>query len=91
MFYRQSREFNNFLQSHDSITRINYFRVLALASIDILLTLPFGTAQLTLIVKESISENALTFYPGWKADHVHWKPQSVAYELQAEEGASVLA
>ena len=50
IFYRQNRDVNDFLRSNSSVSRINYFRLLALASIDTLLTLPLGivtTRQMT--------------------------------------------
>ncbi|VDB95527.1 unnamed protein product [Peniophora sp. CBMAI 1063] len=46
VFYRHSREIDQFLQSNNSVSRPNYFRILALASIDVLLTLPFGIATI---------------------------------------------
>ena len=50
VFYRQGRDTNHFLNSNGSVSRTNYLRVLAVASIDILLTLPTGVTNLVLVV-----------------------------------------
>ncbi|VDB95529.1 unnamed protein product [Peniophora sp. CBMAI 1063] len=57
MFHRHSRDIDHFLQSNNSVSRTNYFRILALASIDILLTLPFGVATMVLAVKATLLAN----------------------------------
>ncbi|VDC00590.1 unnamed protein product [Peniophora sp. CBMAI 1063] len=81
IFYRQGRDIDHFLRSNDSISRTNYFRVLALASIDILLTLPIGIAAIVLTVKDSMSQvGFLVLYFGWTHDHSNWGPESFSYE-----------
>ncbi|KZV64174.1 STE3-domain-containing protein [Peniophora sp. CONT] len=64
--YRQSRDINRFLNSNNSVTRTNYIRILALASIDILLTLPIGIVSLALNVTGSlgVTSNVVIFYFG---------------------------
>ncbi|VDB95779.1 unnamed protein product [Peniophora sp. CBMAI 1063] len=79
MFYRHHREINHFLQSNDSVTRPNYLRILALASIDILLMLPVGIANIVLFVKDEVFFGSLPFYYGWTFDHTRWQPQSITY------------
>lgn len=78
-FYRHNREINQFLQSNNSVTRTNYFRILALASLDVLLTLPMGIANIILFVKADLSSNIISFYFGWNYDHTDWQPESFSY------------
>ncbi|VDB86999.1 unnamed protein product [Peniophora sp. CBMAI 1063] len=91
IFYRHGQEINHFLQSNDSVNRTNYFRILALASIDILLTLPLGIATIALIVKDSVSFGTVPFYFGWTHDHTEWQPQSYSYASIVSQGTSALA
>ena len=57
-----------------------YFRVLALASLDIILTLPFGIVNIVLtIVSAPSSPFGLTFYPGWTNVHANWDPVGFSY------------
>ncbi|VDB95777.1 unnamed protein product [Peniophora sp. CBMAI 1063] len=79
VFYRHNREINQFLQSNNSVSRTNYFRILALASIDILLTLPMGIVTIVLLVKGDLSFGRIPFYPGWTIDHTDWQPASFSY------------
>ncbi|VDC04729.1 unnamed protein product [Peniophora sp. CBMAI 1063] len=90
VFYRQSRDINNFLQSNGSVSRTNYFRILALASIDILLTLPIGIATIVLDVRINMSFGPIVFYPGWTNDHAHWEPRSFSYAEILSGGTSVV-
>ncbi|VDB92187.1 unnamed protein product [Peniophora sp. CBMAI 1063] len=78
-FYRHNREINQFLQSNGSVTRTDYFRILALASIDILLTLPMGIATIVLTVDGIVSSGHFPFYFGWTYDHTDWQPASFSY------------
>ncbi|KZV63973.1 fungal pheromone STE3G-protein-coupled receptor [Peniophora sp. CONT] len=78
-FYRQRRDINHFLQSNSSVSRTNYFRILALASIDILFTLPMGIASIALTVIELSSHGPIPFYPGWTYDHAQWEPERFSY------------
>ena len=79
-FHRQRKDVNRFLQSNDSVSRTDYFRILALASIDILLTLPFGIATIALAVSGPLSAPAgLPFYLGWTYDHTEWEPVGNSY------------
>ena len=88
-FLRQRKDVNDFLRSNDSVSRTNYFRVLALASIDILLTLPFGIATIALIVSDDLSAPAgLPFYFGWTYDHSEWEPVGISYAELVAEGKS---
>ncbi|VDB95525.1 unnamed protein product [Peniophora sp. CBMAI 1063] len=86
VFYRHSREIDNFLQSNDSVSRTNYFRILALASIDVLLTLPFGIATVVLEVKNLLASGTIPLYFGWTYDHTDWQPESYSYTFIVSEG-----
>ena len=90
--HRQRKEVNDFLQSNDSVSRTNYFRILALASIDILLTLPFGIASIALAVSDELSAPAgLPFYFGWTRDHTEWEPVGYSYAGMVAQGKSSVA
>ncbi|VDB95781.1 unnamed protein product [Peniophora sp. CBMAI 1063] len=86
IFYRHSREINQFLRSNNSVSRANYFRILVLASIDILLTLPMGVATIFLVVKAAVSSGNFPFYFGWTFDHTGWQPESFSYASIVSEG-----
>ncbi|KZV64049.1 STE3-domain-containing protein [Peniophora sp. CONT] len=88
-FYRHNRTINHF--SNDSVSRINYFRILALASIDILLTLPMGIVFLVLFILPSASDGPLPFYKGWREVHSDWTPISVSYDELESGGTFAVA
>lgn len=89
IFYRQSKDINRFLQSNNSVSRINYIRILMLASIDIVLTLPVGVAYIALNVLVA-TEQPLPFYPGWDSVHGDWAPKSVTYAELEDRGTSAV-
>lgn len=91
IFYRQSQDSDHYLQSNMSVTRTNYFRILALASIDILVTLPLGIVSVTLYVTNSLSNHHPPFYGGWTADHSHWEPVVITYAETLAGGTSSVA
>ncbi|VDC04733.1 unnamed protein product [Peniophora sp. CBMAI 1063] len=91
IFYRQSRDINDFLQSNDSVSRTNYFRIVALASIDILLILPIGIVNIVLDVEEALPYGPMTFYFGWTHDHTDWQPESVSYAAIVSLGTPSVA
>ncbi|KZV66401.1 STE3-domain-containing protein [Peniophora sp. CONT] len=91
LLYRQNQGINRFLKSNHSVSRANYFRILALASIDILFTLPVGIANIALAMTRILSIDPVLFYGGWTADHSDWEPSSQSYEVTVAEGASGLA
>ena len=91
-FHRQRKDVNRFLQSNDSVSRTDYFRILALASIDILLTLPFGIATIGLLVSEHLSvPSGLPFYRGWTFDHAEWESVGSSYAEIVAGGKSNVA
>ncbi|VDC07998.1 unnamed protein product [Peniophora sp. CBMAI 1063] len=84
VFFLQYRDSIRLLRGEGPGTRKNHLRILALASIDILFTLPIGIASLMLNVKELLDVGVFPFYPGWSVVHNYWEPLSVPYsELQA--------
>ncbi|KZV69109.1 fungal pheromone STE3G-protein-coupled receptor, partial [Peniophora sp. CONT] len=90
-YYRQRRDINSFLRSNPSVSRTNYFRILVLASIDILLTLPIGIVILTLDMVQAQFLNLFPFYPGWTFVHTDWDPQSVPYAVIQGDGTAAVA
>ncbi|KZV71049.1 hypothetical protein PENSPDRAFT_684918 [Peniophora sp. CONT] len=92
IFYLHSRDVNHFLRSNGSVSRTNYIRILALASLDILLTLPVGIATVVLEVTSLKAQDSLQFYPGWALVHSNWEqPLSISYATVKASGASALA
>ncbi|KZV68519.1 STE3-domain-containing protein [Peniophora sp. CONT] len=84
IFYRQSRDIHSFLNSNTSVSRTNYLRILALASVDILLTLPIGIVNVILNVGSYQGKGHIPFYAGWNTLHTHREPTSVLYaEIKA--------
>lgn len=73
------------------MSRTAYFRILAFASIDILLTLPIGIVSIVLVVAASASQASLIFYPGWAYDHTNWDPESYPYSLEVAPGVRAVA
>ena len=91
VFYRQSRDISHFLQSNDSVSHNSYMRILALASIDVLTTLPVGIVSIALQVTRSLSIAPMPFYSGWAYDHSNWEPLGVSYEEMLANGTSVVS
>ena len=92
VFYRQNRAFDRFLQSDGaSISRTNYIRVLALASVDVLLTLPQGVLSLVLFVLSGVGRGPLPFYQGWVYVHTNWGPEAISYAKIQAGGTANLA
>ncbi|KZV64284.1 STE3-domain-containing protein [Peniophora sp. CONT] len=87
-FYSQNREINRFLHSNNSVSRMNYLRVLALSSIDIIFTLPVNATAVTLqLLWVTRDLGRLPFYLGWVLTHSDWKPDHTSYdELRANPG-----
>ncbi|KZV63370.1 hypothetical protein PENSPDRAFT_589982 [Peniophora sp. CONT] len=79
ILYHQKRDMHHFLQTNNSVSRINYVRIFALASIDVVLTLPIGIATIVLATRASLSESGhFPLYSGW--DFLHWGPVAVSYD-----------
>ncbi|KZV68487.1 hypothetical protein PENSPDRAFT_582281 [Peniophora sp. CONT] len=92
IFYQQSRDVRGFLGSNASVSRTNYLRIIILASIDLLLTLPFGIVSITLEFNSlRVQEGFVPFYLGWTSVHSHWKPLSTPYTRLADLGTAYLA
>ncbi|KZV65951.1 fungal pheromone STE3G-protein-coupled receptor [Peniophora sp. CONT] len=87
IFYRQSQDINRFLQSNNSVSRTNYIRILFLASIDVILTLPIGIVTITLAVVGPLSAGeGLPVYRGWTFDHTGWEPQGITRDQFGDQG-----
>lgn len=91
ILYRQSREINHYLRSNSSVSRTNYIRILALASIDVIITLPLGVAAIILNVRQSLSLGPIPFYSGWTYSHTDWDPETLSYAEIVAQGPSVVA
>lgn len=89
--YRQSRDIKHFLDSDNSASRTNHLRIFALASIDILLTLPIDVVSLTLVIQDTLSFSGLSFYSGWAHVHADWEPRSASYDELKAAGILALA
>ncbi|KZV59129.1 STE3-domain-containing protein [Peniophora sp. CONT] len=92
IFHRQKRDMNQFLQSNNSVSRMNYFRLFALASIDIILTLPIGIVNIVLAITDSLdqSNGHWLFYSGWTFLHTGWEPVAFSYATLATKGTKTL-
>ncbi|KZV59956.1 STE3-domain-containing protein [Peniophora sp. CONT] len=90
-YYRQRRDIDNFLHSNRSVSHTNYVRILVLASLDILLTLPIGIVNITLNTVGALSLNQLPFYPGWTPLHANWEPVGLSYAVLQASGTARLA
>lgn len=91
IFYRQSRDANNSLGRTNSVSRTNYFRILTLASIDLLLTLPVGIVSIALAITSWLHNFPLPFYWGWSYLHTDWEPLSVSYAEFKSSGTANFA
>ncbi|KZV68506.1 hypothetical protein PENSPDRAFT_634260 [Peniophora sp. CONT] len=91
LFYRQSRDINSFLNSNTSVSRTNYLRILILASIDVLLTLPIGITAIALRVFSKLAQGPLPFHWSWTFIHTDWEPQSMSYARIKSFGTANLA
>lgn len=64
-----------FFSSGSNVSRINYFRLMALGSLDIFVTLPFGILNLVIPIRGT---HDLVFWPGWADDSGSWGAQSIS-------------
>ena len=85
-FYRHSKKVNRFLHSNNSVSRTTYFRILAIASIDILFTLPLGLVSLASFSNKLVQSGPLPFYSGWEETHRDWQPSVSPYGERLSAG-----
>ncbi|KZV72024.1 STE3-domain-containing protein [Peniophora sp. CONT] len=78
--YLQGRESNHFLRSNDPISRTMYTRVLAIASIELILSLSLNITNLALNIVAVISTSPVEFYSGWDYVHTDWAPIAFAWQ-----------
>ncbi|KZV68499.1 STE3-domain-containing protein [Peniophora sp. CONT] len=91
-FRRQSRDIHSFINRNASVSRMNYLRILILASIDLLLTLPVNMINITLrIMSLRTGHTPLVFYPGWTVLHTDWAPVSIPYTQEQTFGTPYTA
>ncbi|KZV66007.1 fungal pheromone STE3G-protein-coupled receptor [Peniophora sp. CONT] len=91
-FYLRSRDVNQYLRSNDStVSRTNYFRLLALASIDILVTLPNGIISVVLNTTAGLEAGSFPFYSGWHKIHSDWQPVTYTYDEILAAGSAYVA
>ncbi|VDB86832.1 unnamed protein product [Peniophora sp. CBMAI 1063] len=88
IFYRHNKEMNQFLRINNSdMTRMNYIRVLAMASLDISLTLPIAIVSLVLTSSSRPDYlGSLPWYSGWEATHSHWEPIGIPFSFVVSGG-----
>ena len=74
-FLKKRQQMDIFYKSNSSMSRSHYFRLMALSSFDVLVTLPINTAILALTFLEFKSDPAagahLLKWPGWTEVHAH--------------------
>ncbi|VDB87477.1 unnamed protein product [Peniophora sp. CBMAI 1063] len=87
-FYLHYKDANRYTRSESTVSRTSYLRILMLASIDILLTLPTNIVSLALDLYFAHVERSFPFYPGWSVVHSDWSPQSISYS-ELESGGQV--
>ena len=66
-------------------------RILALASTDVLFTLPLAIVNIALTVTQSSSSGPMPFYFGWTSDHGDWEPESLSYASLVAQGTFAVA
>ncbi|KZV75247.1 fungal pheromone STE3G-protein-coupled receptor [Peniophora sp. CONT] len=76
-FYLHGKEVNRFLRSNNSVSNTMYIRIILLASLDFLFTLPPNLTNLALEVSYSVRNGGIPFYPGWHIIHTNWAPEVV--------------
>ncbi|VDC02673.1 unnamed protein product [Peniophora sp. CBMAI 1063] len=90
-FYLQRKDVNSvFRGSTQTVLHKSHLRILALASIDVLLTLPIGIVNLVLFITQGLQDASIPFYPGWSYVHTGWTPVGFPYtELEADTSGLV--
>ncbi|VDB88615.1 unnamed protein product [Peniophora sp. CBMAI 1063] len=84
-FYKHNKSVNRFLNTNGHVSRSRFFRVLAIGSLDIFITLPQGilvTVDMCISValgprKEGSGSR---WYGGWEGVHSRWEPYSVSLQ-----------
>ncbi|VDC07841.1 unnamed protein product [Peniophora sp. CBMAI 1063] len=93
ILYTRYKDTSHFLQSSQSISRAYFFRLLMLASIDVLVTLPFGITTFVLSLLSQFEQvgKHITFYEGWDTIHSDWTPAGVTYAEFRAAGPATIA
>ena len=82
---------NSLWRSDGSIENVICYRLLTLASIDLLLTLPSGIVGIVLEVTAHLTGDSSPFYQGWDTLHSDWRPRSIPYAVLKTSGTALLA
>ncbi|VDC07996.1 unnamed protein product [Peniophora sp. CBMAI 1063] len=92
-FWRRRKDGARFHRSVGSVSREHYLRVLALASIDLLITLPMGITNLVISITLGIEGGGtIPWYYGWAETHSGTgEPASIPYADLKAVGPSQLA
>ncbi|KZV62046.1 hypothetical protein PENSPDRAFT_759012 [Peniophora sp. CONT] len=91
-FYMQSRSINRFLATNGEVSRSRFLRVLAIGSLDILLTLPQGivyTVNTIVNLLLNAKDGFPIWYTGWTFTHQNWDPTSMSLETFWEKFLNV--
>lgn len=67
LYFRHRTEMDEFLHNNTSINRQSYFRILALGSFDILITLPTSIINFYATLQDG--DSLADFWPGWASVH----------------------
>jgi hypothetical protein len=89
VFYFHSQATQKFFHTNGSISRSNYFRILALGCLEIIITLPFSIISLVLnieLLTHSPYSASARFYQGWHNLHSHWTPKTSTLAERRAEG-----
>ncbi|VDC05736.1 unnamed protein product [Peniophora sp. CBMAI 1063] len=88
-FYRQGKNVNRFLHSAESgVSRVSYIRILALASIDLVLTLPINVTTIVMVMLPMLQHKPTPFYLDWPSDAIERAPVVHTWEDLIAAGAS---
>ncbi|VDC06401.1 unnamed protein product [Peniophora sp. CBMAI 1063] len=90
VFYHHWQSLRHLPQTYNKpVSRIDYVRIFAIASVDALFTLPIGIVNVTLLVQQSLNQFGHYYlYTGWKALHGDWTPQAISYADLARKGTT---
>lgn len=75
-FYRRRRTLDEFFTDSATVNHAQYFHVMFLGCLDILLTLPLNTIHFVISVRVNRAVG-LEFWPGWTLMHSDWAPLAI--------------
>ena len=90
--YYNNRDLHRFLQSNDSVKRVEFHRIFLLASIDVIFTLPVGIVVIVLTATDVANQvGDPSNHTSWTFSHTDWEPISVPYRLITQGGPLIMA